>query len=273
MEVALSTVSLLSLSWKDCLAEAAKAGYRNVELLVIPGFVHVKLEEITPQELMAEAARHHVSIIGLHAGGLDGMNDQTIQESSDYVKRVIAFAHAAEVPLVNVNGGYLPPEGNHSPADRRRILERIATALVELEPILAQSGRRLTLENHFHFQLETADDYQFISDRLPAGGRIGFTVDTGHFTSAKMDMLDFIARFGRRVTHVHIKDHIGEKSVPLGQGRTDNHAVVRALARHGYNGGLSVELEVHDQREVEHVRAARFYMDALLKDCGVSSKN
>jgi sugar phosphate isomerase/epimerase len=263
----------MSLSWKDCLAEAAKAGYRNVELLVIPGFVHVTLDEITPQELLTEAARHRVTIIGLHAGGLDGMSDRTIQESSAYVKQVIAFAHAAGIPLVNVNGGYLPPDGNHSPADRLRILQRIAATLQEMEPVLAQSGRRLTLENHFHFQLETAGDYQVIFDSLPAGGHIGFTVDTGHFTSTKVDMLDFIARFGRRVSHVHIKDHIGEKSVPLGQGHTDNHAVIRALAQLRYAGCLSVELEVHDQREVEHARAARFYMDALLKDCGVSSKN
>ena len=270
VHVALSTVCLLSYSWKECLAEASRAGYRHVELLMIPGFAHVQLGEISPQELQDEAARHQVSILALHAGALDGTNEKSVQDSLAYLKRIIAFARAAQVPLVNVNGGYLPPDDPPGPADRQRILRRLAAALRDLEPVLADAGRRLTLENHCHYQLETTADYQVIFDHLPVITRIGCTVDTGHFTAARVDMLDFIARFGRRVAHVHVKDHIGEKSVPLGQGRTDNHAVIRALAQLGYDGGLSVELEVHDQRDLEHVRAARGYMDALLRECGVA---
>ena len=94
-------------------------------------------------------------------------------------------------------------------------------------------------------------------------------MDTGHFTAARVDMCAFISRFGKRVSHVQVKDHIGERSVPLGEGRTDNRSVICNLAALGYDGCLSVELEVHDKREIEHVRAARRYMGDLLRDCGL----
>ena len=99
VHVALSTVCLLSYSWKECLAEASRAGYRHVELLMIPGFAHVQLGEISPQELQDEAARHQVSILALHAGALDGTNEKSVQDSLAYLKRIIAFARAARLPL------------------------------------------------------------------------------------------------------------------------------------------------------------------------------
>jgi sugar phosphate isomerase/epimerase len=264
MKTAISTVSLPSFPWREALAEAAKAGYRNVELIMIPRWTHApQLGETSAAEVAAEAARCGVVIIGLHAGALDGTSGRSIDETFGYVKRIIEFANEARIPLVNVNGGFVPSTSGHDPYERIRGLGRLAAALRELEPWLSKFDRRLALENHHHYQLETPDDYREVFDRLPATERIGITVDTGHFTSSKVDMPAFIGRFGDRVFHVHVKDHIGERSVPLGQGHTDNRSVVATLAGKRYDGYFSVELEVHDKNEVDHVRAARSYMDAL----------
>jgi sugar phosphate isomerase/epimerase len=269
MDIALSTISLPSHSWRDCLAEASRAGYANVELMMIPGFAQATLGLIRPEELRTEASRNGVSIVSLHGGALDGLSEATIQHTQDYVSRLISFARDAGVPLVNVNGGYIPPGVGLGQGERSRFIRRIAGALRILEPVAAAAGLRLTLENHFGFQLQGAGDYEELLAQAPAGETIGITLDTGHFTAAEVDMPAFIGRFGRRVTHVHIKDHVGKRSTPLGEGRTDNRAVVLALAAQGYDGCLSVELEVHDNREVEHVRAARGYMDALLRACNL----
>lgn len=265
MKIALSTVSLPSFAWKDCLAQAAAAGYRHVELLMIPGWDTVPHPgEIEPAELAAEAAKRGLDIASLHAGALDGASDASIAETAAYVRRLAAFARDAGVPLVNANGGRKPDDGSYTADERRRVLGRISSALGELGPWFSRHGRRLTLENHFGYQLETAEDYAEVLGRVPESAPIGVTVDTGHFTAARVDMPAFVRRFGRRVFHVHIKDHVGEKSVPLGEGHTDNAAVVAALAAQGYDGYLSVELEVHDGREIEHVRAALPYMRALI---------
>jgi sugar phosphate isomerase/epimerase len=264
MKIAISTVSLPSFPWREALAKAAEAGYRNVELIMIPGWTHApQLGETSPAELAAEAARCGVFIVGLHAGALDGTSAQTIDETLGYVRRIVAFANAARIPLINVNGGFVPPKNLPDPGERIRGLGRLAEALRELEPWLSKYNRRLTLENHYHYQLEKPDDYAEVLDLLPATDRIGITVDTGHFTSSQVDMPAFVKRFGSRVFHVHVKDHVGERSVPLGKGHTDNRALVVALAATRYDGYFSVELEVHDQREVDHAHAARSYMETL----------
>ena len=89
----------------------------------------------------------------------------------------------------------------------------------------------------------------------------------GHFTAAGVDMPAFVAEFGPRVFHVHVKDHVGLQSVPLGAGRTDNRAVLAALRRVGYRGHLSAELEVRDRANaVRYLREALPYMTRLLAE-------
>ena len=78
------------------------------------------------------------------------------------------------------------------------------------------------------------------------------TLDTGHFTSANVDPAQVARTFAGRIFHVHIKDHIGTESVALGEGDTDNFAVVRELKAAGYDGYLSQEIELEDGSKADH---------------------
>jgi sugar phosphate isomerase/epimerase len=257
MQIALSTVCLTHLGWRENFAAATAAGYRDAELLAIQGWKHVDATTASAAEILAEAKRTGVRIIGLHAGALDGLNDQTIAATEQYVCSALKLAHALGALMVNVNGGVMPKE----PADRQPMLQRIAAALRRLAPLLDQLNLRLTLENHYNFQIEQPAHY----DGLLVSPRIGVTVDTGHFTAAKVDMPAFIRRLGANVFHVHVKDHIGTQSVALGAGQTDNAGVVAALREIGYKGHLSVELELHDSdARLPAVQEALPYMRRLL---------
>ena len=257
MQIALSTVCLTDLNLREALAMAATAGYRDVELLAIQGWKHIDPNSITAAEIQAETKRAGAQIFCLHAGGLDGLDDTTIAVTEQYVRRVLQLAHELGVPLVNVNGGMMPKAGG----DRQPMLQRIATSLRRLAPVLEQLNLRLTLENHFNFQIEQPEHY----DGLLVSPRIGVTIDTGHFTAAGVAMPPFIHRLGQRVFHVHIKDHIGPESVALGAGQTDNAGVIAALRAIGYTGHLSVELELHNPAaRLPAVQAALPYLRSLL---------
>ncbi len=257
MRIALSSVCLPDLSWREVLAAAATAGYRDVELLAIQGWKHIDPYSITAAEIQVETKRTGVQIISLHAGGLDGLDDTTIAATEQYLRRVLQLAHELGVPLVNVNGGIMPASGDARPP----MLQRIRAALRRLAPVLEQLNLRLTLENHFKFQIEQPEHY----DGLFVSPRIGVTIDTGHFTAAGVDMPPFIRRLGQRVFHIHIKDHIGPQSVALGDGLTDNAGVVAALREIGYAGHLSVELELHNPAaRLPSVQAALPYLRRLL---------
>ena len=72
-------------------------------------------------------------------------------------------------------------------------------------------------------------------------------------------------RFPGRIFHVHIKDHRGTQSVPLGTGETNNRGTVAALKETGYAGYLSQELEVTDRENADRYAAEGIaYMKSLL---------
>ncbi len=262
MKIAISTVCMPELSWQDALAECSRAGYANVELLMIQGWKHVHPGEAPASEILRVAKSHEVKIVALHGGGLDGLNEQAVAQTRDYLVSVLKFAKELRVGLVNVNGGRTPDD--FDPAGRAAVVERIATALRGLAPLLEKLSLRLTLENHFHYQLQTMADYELLNVQTADLKRVGFTVDTGHFTSAGVDIPMFVRTFGPRVFHVHVKDHVGTQSVALGAGQTDNRGAVAALAKQGFNGYLSTELEVHDRENaLRYVRESLAFMKDL----------
>jgi len=55
--------------WQEALAEAAAAGYKLVEILMIPGFAHFTPDEVAPDTLWAELDKLGLTTIALHMGG------------------------------------------------------------------------------------------------------------------------------------------------------------------------------------------------------------
>ncbi len=125
-------------------------------------------------------------------------------------------------------------------------------------------GVRFALEVH---PTEIAYDFGTTRKALDAiGNREGFGInfDPSHFEHQFLDSAAFIAEFGDRIYHAHIKDskrrldgrssilggHLdfgqpgrGWDFVSPGHGDVDFEAMIRALNRIGYDGPLSIEWE------------------------------
>jgi sugar phosphate isomerase/epimerase len=139
-------------------------------------------------------------------------------------------------------------------------------ALAEIEPQLRGSQVRLALENHFGNWIQFIQDYEHIFDYLDSP-QIGITLDTGHFTASEVDPEAVARRFGAKVFHVHIKDHKGQHSVPLGTGHTNNRGTVRALREAGYAGYLSQEIECGEGPAADRAAAEGIhYMRGLIQE-------
>ncbi len=135
-------------------------------------------------------------------------------------------------------------------------------------PILntfAEHGMRFALEVHpteIAFDIPTAERALAAVDGHPA---FGFNYDPSHLAYQGVDYLTFIARFGDRIHHAHVKDvWWSDRPTPAGvfgghlafgdprrnwdfrspgRGSIDFEGVIRALNRVGYRGPLSVEWE------------------------------
>ena len=127
------------------------------------------------------------------------------------------------------------------------------------------AGVRFGLEVH---PTEIAFDLVTAARALDALGHrdaFGFNYDPSHLAYQGADYVAFIARFGDRIYHAHMKDvwwaetprpsgvfggHLDFGHADrywdfrsVGRGRVDFEAVLRALNRVGYDGPLSVEWE------------------------------
>jgi sugar phosphate isomerase/epimerase len=131
--------------------------------------------------------------------------------------------------------------------------------------VFDEVGVRFALEVH---PTEIAFDISSAERALAAVGHrkgFGFNFDPSHFGYQGVDYAGFIARFGDRIFHVHMKD-VWWSEVPkpsgvfgghlnfghrdrywefrsLGRGRIAFEEVIRELNRAGYTGPLSIEWE------------------------------
>jgi inosose dehydratase len=74
---------------------------------------------------------------------------------------------------------------------------------------------------------------------------IGFCPDTGHILEAGGDPIEMIRTYGNRIPYIHLKDYGNGGFLPLGQGQVDVRGVVEALQAVGYDGWITVELDMY----------------------------
>jgi len=264
MRIAINTVCMPELTWSEALAACKTAGFENIELLAIPGWAHVDIASTPTAEVAEKADAIGVKIAGIHGGGIDGASDDGLASTVAYLRRAMAYAAQLGAERLVFSGHGWPED--LTDARRSEILERIAAGVSQLADDAAGQNVKICLENHYRCQIETLQDYRDIYAALSSDNAwIGATVDTGHFTSSQVDPVAVVRGLGPRVLNVHVKDHIGTESMALGAGRTDNAGVAAALAEIGYQGDLTVEMEVHDRANaLQYVRDAWPYMVDLV---------
>ena len=264
MKLAINTVCLHGHGYDDAMKVCAGAGFKDIELLAVPGWKHVEAGTVTARELLDKAAALGVRYSGVHAGGIDGTSEEGVRNSVAYIEKAIALAKELGAGHVVFTGFGWPKD--MTPPQREEICHRIGRALKGLLPQLQAAGVAIALENHYLCQVETVADYEMIFAEAGDSPLLGVTLDTGHFTASQVDVAAAARALGKRTINVHLKDHIGTQSVALGTGHTDNAGLVRELANIGYKGYLTCELEVADYENiVRHVNDAKPYMENLVK--------
>jgi len=256
-------ISVSSCCWWDdpldeVLRKASSCGFRAIEILAFAPYfprVHLDLTTTTTAELRRKLEDHGLVLSGLHAGSIWTTTEELRRNLTDYAKMAIEAAAELECPTV-VEGGPLRDEQPFEP---------FIDSLLELQRELENTPVQLVLENHHNYWLETIEDYRGLLTHI-SSPKIGICADTGHFTAAGVDPVRFAETFKERIYHVHVKDHIGEKSVPLGKGTTNNREVARRLREYGYQGFLTQELELEDKKNADiHACEGRDYMLGLLE--------
>ena len=82
-------------------------------------------------------------------------------------------------------------------------------------------------------------------------------MDFSHVVASGGDPVDFVARFGPRIAHVHIRDATpGNINVSVGNGHVDFARGIKELTAAGYGGHYALELETRDITDDQRPEAA-----------------
>ncbi len=217
--------------WKDFVKDARDAGYDGVE------FGGSREKNGAPEDCLKFIKDQGLELAASGAGVTYNPwppNTQQYQKSID-------FGAEMGTPVIMTCGGFIPNQ-------RRNTYDfdydMFAGNLGEAMKYAKGKGLEIAFHPHRGCVVETIAETQKMIDRLPD---FRICVDIAHLEASGEDAVKFIETFHDRIIYTHIKDYSWELDSFIELGRGDGKLnvadAVSALADHGYDGWLTVELD------------------------------
>jgi L-ribulose-5-phosphate 3-epimerase len=257
-----STICFKPFSLEEALHGLAEAGFENVEIGAVKGF----LEHLDPDRLDAaeiESARRLLERYGLQCVSMSGHAPLHEEIGRARLRNVLRAGSELGIQVLNTFTG-----DAESADDRQRFVEGAQALADDARSV----GIRLCIETDSNL-LPTA---QAGLELLETIGRdwIQINYDPGnvvYYAGARPE--DDIKYALSRIGHVHLKDKRGGKGIldfpPLGEGEIDIPAILADLEHSGFSGPVSMEIEFVDYEYpeweacVEAARRGKAYWDGL----------
>ena len=252
MKIGCGTVCFRTLPLEEAMEHIARAGYAYVEPQATAPFCpHVDVDHDDPEaykQLEAKFGFEGTTALWAPHGAI--IPDS---QSVDYIRRAIAWAEAAGIPVVNAGDGHKPQEMTDDEA-MVILADRLAAILEQA----AASRVHLAIEPHGTFSLTPDGLLKIMS--LADSEWLGINYDTANVRRASyvetkdgaytwklfgeaQDEVATLRTVVGHVRHCHVKDVAGTACVALGTGEVDVAGCIGVLREHGYDGALSLETE------------------------------
>ncbi len=176
--------------------------------------------------------------------------------TAQIIKAIRLAHHLGLTQVITTEGDPKTPFAHRLSRDQKLFM--ISEKLYEPVRWARELGIDLLLEPHGELT-DTADGMADILDALDAPDVVGVNLDTGNSWLGGGDPLEFIARFGPAIKHVHWKDMgrewipkrgtifgCGMGMIPLGDGVVGIERIVHALLDIGFEGPTTLEVAGRD---------------------------
>ncbi len=239
----------------ETFKNAPKAGYTYWGLAGPITWTPGLIRWLDTEKLQCQAAE--VGLKGLTEVYASPISTDSVEVAESSVDALLLNVEAAiklKCPLIVFSGGKRQVTG----------LVNTLAGLDKLVKAIADLPVKVALEPHVGSQFQDETDYAEIFAHISTK-QIGITIDTGHFHVAGVDWKALIRKYPDRIYNVHVKDHIGPQSVPIGDGEVDIPGLIHELRAIDYHGPLAVELEVEDLENLpRYVANAYHYLSSLI---------
>jgi len=259
-----STISFRHQPLAEALETIASLGFAEIDLGALPGVCdHVPYvldaDAVSAVARTVRASRLRVRSVNGDVGDLNApARGGRRSDRRTHLEMLSSLAAAVGAKALVLPCGAL----DHTPiATLEADVALVADELAAAATVAASHSVQLWTESlHLHRLCCTMDRAQMLADHLAAD--IGIVMDFSHVVASGGDPVDFVARFGSRIAHVHVRDATpGNINVSVGNGDVDFARGIKELAAVGYRGHFALELETrdltHDERPAATVEAGR----------------
>jgi sugar phosphate isomerase/epimerase len=194
--------------------------------------------------------RHGMAFSSMHLPAVGG---EDVAAALDHAVRAAEFARALGVKVVLFK------------AKSRELY--IATGRAFLDRT-EELGLARVVQNHVGTPITTLDDYRAVLAGI-GDARMQALLEVGMFHSVGVSWREAYEALAGRIALVHVKDQVGDRRVPFGEGEIDLAGLFRRLRVDGYGGDVVIEMEVcRDDfaRSVELLAAARRHCAGILAE-------
>jgi len=267
-----------TLSWQECLKEAASAGYQGVEVN-FDGRLNLDCPDNTLKAIKRLARETRIRITSVYSRQqwwtpISSSNSEKRKQGIEALRRLIEIASRLEARVVlvipgAVDNSILSPEVEITPYDV--VYQRSAEVIGDLSSAAEKEGVVLAVENvPGKFLLSPLEMKGFIEEiGSPA---VGCYFDVGNCLYLGGYPEQWIRILGGHIKDVHLKDYSlsagglsGFTGIFLGD--VNWQEVARALAETGYDYALTSEVLPPYRHHPEHLWLnASVAIDSLMED-------
>lgn len=274
MKFAFSTNTFRTLALNEAIEAIARGGFAAAELMADRPHAFpddVKAAQVAAMNECME--RRKVRIINLNAScstALGSRNHPSWLEEDwkaretriRYTLDALRLASAIGIPTVTAQGGGPIPE-TMTQIDAWRLL--IAN-MERVLPLARKLGITLLLQAEPGFLLEVPEKVAAFLGELAFDERLKIDFNVGHFYCAGVDPCDAWELLKKHTAHIHIEDVPADRKqhhVQLGEGSIDLPKFLKAVDGAGYEGYVTIKMDVHDQDPGELVCGAATYLHRI----------
>ena len=229
-------------SFEEAMADIAKAGFTDIDLLAINTWCHINPLDLAADfdAVLARAEKafiqNHLTMRAMNIGFTYQMHDRKPESVAQNLKECDAICRFMRYFGAGVAA--LQPLQKDPSRDPWAVLDDCILSLGEYYECTGRYGIKLGLELHVNSPFESREAMDYVFRKIPDAGIV---YDPSHFTSQGMGLeaSEFIID---NSVHTHLRDS-GRALIqtPLGEGAVDFDWVAQKLSKHKFKGHFSIE--------------------------------
>ncbi len=141
---------------------------------------------------------------------------------------------------------------------------KIGEMLDEMGEEAAAEGLKIAYHPHLSTIAIESGQVDMLFDNVSSRA-VGICMDPAHLTAVGEDVVRFIKRRFRKISHVHLKDLLKGQFVELGTGELALVAIMKTLRDNGYRGWLVAELDVPNKSALQSAKINKNFLDVAIQ--------